>query len=69
MTSNNLNKQKLKQPWKTSSKLSNNFLAIQAYLKKQEKYQINNLTLYLKKLEKEDKEEQKHSKSVVEEKS
>ena len=30
------------------------FLAIQAYLKKQEKSQINNLTLHLKQLEKEE---------------
>ena len=33
--------------------LSERFIAIQAYLKKQEKNQINNLTLYLKQLEKE----------------
>ena len=31
------------------------FIAIQAYLKKQEKSQINNLTLHLKELEKEQK--------------
>ena len=30
------------------------FIAIQAYLKKQEKSQINNLSLYLKQLEKEE---------------
>ena len=30
------------------------FIAIQAYLKKQEKTQINNLTLHLKQLEKEE---------------
>ena len=30
------------------------FIAIQAYLKRQEKSQINNVTLYLKQLEKED---------------
>ena len=30
------------------------FTAIQAYLKKQEKSQVNNLTLHLKKLEKEE---------------
>ena len=34
--------------------LRGNFIAIQAYLKKQEKSQINNLTIYLKQLEKED---------------
>ena len=33
--------------------LRGRFKAIQAYLKKQEKNQINNLTLYLKQLEKE----------------
>ena len=35
--------------------LSGKFIAIQAYLKKQEKSQINNLTLHLKQLEKEEK--------------
>ena len=34
--------------------LRGRFIAIQAYLKKQEKYQINNLTLHLKQLEKEE---------------
>ena len=34
--------------------LRGEFIAIQAYLKKQEKSQINNLTLYLKQLEKEE---------------
>ena len=34
--------------------LKGRFIAIQAYLKKQEKSQINNLTLHLKKLEKEE---------------
>ena len=33
--------------------LRGKFIAIQAYLKKQEKNQINNLTLYMKQLEKE----------------
>ena len=33
--------------------LMRRFIAIQAYLKKQEKSQINNLTLHLKQLEKE----------------
>ena len=33
--------------------LKGRFIAIQAYLKKQEKIQINNLTLHLKQLEKE----------------
>ena len=34
--------------------LRGNFIAIRAYLKKQEKFQINNLTLHLKELEKEE---------------
>ena len=34
--------------------LRGKFITIQAYLKKQEKSQINNLTLHLKQLEKED---------------
>ena len=34
--------------------LRGKFIAIQAYLKKQEKSQINSLTLYLKQLEKEE---------------
>ena len=34
--------------------LSRRFISIQAYLKKQEKNQINNLTLYLKQLEKDE---------------
>ena len=34
--------------------LRENFIAIQAYLKKQEKSQINSLTLHLKQLEKEE---------------
>ena len=36
--------------------LRGNFIAIQAYLKKQEKSQINNLTLHLKQLKKEEME-------------
>ena len=36
--------------------LREKFIAIQAYLKKQEKSQINNLTLHLKQLEKEEME-------------
>ena len=41
--------------------LRGKFIAIQAYLKKQEKSQINNQTLYLKELEKEEQTEQKFS--------
>ena len=42
------------------------FIAIQSYLKKQEKHQIDNLTLYIKQLE---KEEQKKTKLVEGKKS
>ena len=41
--------------------LSGKFIAYQSHLKKQEKSQINNLTLHLKQLK---KEEQEDSKSV-----
>ena len=34
--------------------LRGGFITVQAYLKKQEKSQINNLTIYLKQLEKEE---------------
>ena len=36
--------------------LRGTFIAVQSYLKKQEKSQINNLTLHLKQLEKEEEE-------------
>ena len=43
--------------WDTiNAVLRGKFIAIQAYLKKQEKSQINNLTLHLKQLEKEEME-------------
>ena len=41
--------------------LRGNFIAIQPYLKKQEKSQINNLTLHLKQLEKEEQKTPKIS--------
>ena len=45
--------------WDTArAVLRGKFIAIQPYFKKQEKHQIDGLTLHLKKLE---KEEQKHS--------
>ena len=40
--------------------LRGKFIAIQSYLKKQEKRQIDNLTLHLKQLEKEEEEEQQN---------
>ena len=43
-----------KNLWDTvKAVLRGGFIALQAYLKKQEKSQINNLTLHLKQLEKE----------------
>ena len=42
--------------------LRGTFTAIQAYLKKQEKNQINNLTLHLKELEKEERKNTRVSK-------
>ena len=48
----NENKQ-IKNLWDPAKAvLGGRFIAIQAYLKKQEKNQTNNLTLHLKKLEK-----------------
>ena len=45
---------KTQNPWDTvKAVLRGRFIEIQAYLKKQEKSQINNLTLHLKQLEKE----------------
>ena len=48
------NNQKPVGPYKAV--LRGKFIALQAYLKKQEKSQINNLTLHLKQLEKEEME-------------
>ena len=48
--------------------LRGKFIAIQFYLKKEEKYRIDNLTLHLKQLEKEE-QQQKKSKLVEGEKS
>ena len=57
-------KMKIQQP-KTygtlKAVLRGRFIAIQAYLKKQEKNQINNLTLHLKQQEKEEKKKRKFS--------
>ena len=51
--------------------LRGKFIAIQSYLKKQEKHQIDNLTLHVKQLEKEEEEQQQntHTKSVEGKKS
>ena len=46
---------KIQNLWDTvKAVLRGKFIAIQAYLKKQEKSQLNNLTLHLKQLEKEE---------------
>ena len=52
----NVNENKTTQNlWDTvKAVLGGRFIALQAYLKKQEKSQINNLTLHLKQLEKEE---------------
>ena len=41
------------------------FIALQAYLKKQEKSQINNLTLHLKQLEKEEMKNPRDSRRIA----
>ena len=46
----------------TKAVLRGKFIAIQSYLKKQETAQINNLTLHLKQLEKEEQKNPKVSK-------
>ena len=42
------------------------FIAIQSYLKKQGKYQIDNLTLYLKQLEEEEQKKKTKTPKLVE---
>ena len=44
--------------------LRGKFIAIQSYLKKQEKSQINNLTLYLKELQKEERTKRSEERRV-----
>ena len=52
----------VQNPWDTAKAvLRGKFIAIQAYLKKQEKSQVNNLTLELKELEKEEQTKPKVS--------
>ena len=47
------------QPYIAKTSLRGKFMVIQAFLKKQEKSQINNLTYYLKELEKEQQQQKK----------
>ena len=57
-----MKKEKLQQtPQKYKAVLRGKFIAIKAYLKKQEKSQVNNLTLHLKELEKEEQTKPKLS--------
>ena len=56
MPRNNDNENTTQNLWySVKAVLRRKFIAIQAYLKKQERCQINNLTLHLKQLEKEEK--------------
>ena len=49
------NENTTQNPWDTVKPvLRGRFIAIQAYLKKQERSQINNLTLHLKQIEREE---------------
>ena len=45
--------------------LRGNFMAIESYLKKQEKHRIDDLTLHLKQLEKEQQQQQIGSKKEI----
>ena len=57
MTNENMTTQNLWDAAKVV--LRGKFIAIQSYLKKQENHQIDNLTLHLKQLEKEEEQQQK----------
>ena len=46
--------------------LKGKFIAIQSYLKKQEKHRIGNINLYLKQLEKEDQKKKKKTLKLIE---
>ena len=56
-------KTQLKTNGMQQSRFKREFIAIQSYLKKQGKHRINNLTLHLKQLE---KEEQKYPLKLIE---
>ena len=45
--------------------LRGKFIAIQSYLKKQEKHRIGNLTFHLKQLEKEEEQQQQQKKNKL----
>ena len=55
MDANGNGNRTIQNVWDTAKVvLRGKFIAIQAYLRKQEKYQINNIILHLKELEKEE---------------
>ena len=59
MPRNNDNENTTQNLWySVKAVLRRKFIAIQAYLKKQERHQINNLILQVKKLEKEQQQQQ-----------
>ena len=53
----------------SKSVLRGKFIAIQSYLKKQEKHQMDNITLHIKQLKKEEEEEEEEEKLVEGKKS
>ena len=64
------NENTTQNPWDAAkAALRGKFIAIQSYLKKQQKHQIANLTLHLKQLEKEGKKKQKQNHKLVERKN
>ena len=52
------------QLWDAAKVLRGKFIAVQSYFKKQEKHQIDNLTLHLKQLEKEEQQNPKISSRI-----
>ena len=58
MTETNDNENTTQKLWDTTKAIGRGkFIAIQSYLKKQEKHRIDNLTLHLKQLEKEQQQQ------------
>ena len=55
----------IQNPWDAAKAvLGGKFIPVQSYLKKQEKYQIDNLALYLKQLEKQEQQQQQQKKKT-----
>ena len=62
----NENKNATQNLWNaTKAVLRGKFIEVQSHLKKQEKYQINNLTLHLKQLEKEQNPKVSRRKEII----